>query len=93
MSPTLSPQPAAADVFQVPRSDRWRILYRLQELELTCGCTPTDQLWVMICTPNDVLLVHSVLWPLSLNRAGLVNWLNHCWSIPPTLTASTVEVN
>lgn len=55
MSPLISPQPETAEVLQVPRHDRWRILYRLQELDLTCGCTPTGQLWVMTRTPTEAL--------------------------------------
>jgi hypothetical protein len=81
MSPTLSPQPETAEVLRVPRCDRWRILYRLQELDLTCGCTPTDQVWVIVRTPTDALLVNSVLWPFTHNRAGLVSWLDRCWSL------------
>ncbi|MEN9224148.1 MAG: hypothetical protein Q6L60_09695 [Thermostichus sp. HHBFW_bins_43] len=83
MSPTLCPQPETAHLLQVPRCDRWRILYRLQELGLICGCAPTEHLWVMIRTPAEALLVHSVLRPFTLNRSGLVNWLDHCWSLQP----------
>ncbi len=83
MSPLISPQPETAEVLQVPRHDRWRILYRLQELDLTCGCTPTGQLWVMTRTPTEALLVHSVLRLFTLNRSGWLSWLERCWSLPP----------
>mgnify|MGYP007051595268 CR=1 FL=1 len=82
MSPLISPQPETAEVLQVPRGDRWRILYRLQELDLTCGCTPTGQLWVMIRTPTEALLVHSVLRLFTLNRSSRLSWLERCWSLP-----------
>jgi hypothetical protein len=91
MSPLVSPPPKTAEVLQVPRCDRWRILSRLQELDLTCGCTPTGQLWVVIRTPTEALLVHSVLRLFTLNRSGWLSWLDRCWSLqtwdPPERSA------
>ena len=78
-SPTL--KPATAQLLDVPLADRWRICYRLQDLQLPCGCTEAGELWVEIRTPLEALLVRSTVASFLTSRSCLVSWLNRCWAL------------
>ncbi|NJK63184.1 MAG: hypothetical protein HC921_11350 [Synechococcaceae cyanobacterium SM2_3_1] len=78
-SPTCKPD--TAEVIDVPIADRWRIYYRLQELQLACGCTTEGQLWVEIHTTQEAILVRSTVSAYLSSRQNLVVWLQRCWSL------------
>ncbi|WP_239033138.1 Asr1405/Asl0597 family protein [Leptothermofonsia sichuanensis] len=66
-------------VVSVPRIDRWRIYYRLQELMIPCWCLPDGSLRVKVQSGMGVLLLRSVVQQFVASRQEMVNWLERCW--------------
>lgn len=75
-SPTIA---SVTQVVLVPRSDRWRICYRLQELAIPCWCLPDGSLQVEVQNVHTALLLRSVVQQFMASRPELVNWLERCW--------------
>lgn len=67
------------DVISVPRIDRWRVYYRLQELKIPCWCLPDGSLQVEVQTSLGALLLRSVVQQFVAPRQEMVNWLERCW--------------
>lgn len=67
------------DVVSVPRIDRWRVYYRLQELKIPCWCLPDGSLRVEVQTSLGALLLRSVVQQFMAPRQEMVNWLERCW--------------
>jgi hypothetical protein len=68
----------------VPRSDRWWIYHRLQELMIPCWCLPDGSLQVEVSNGLTVILLHSVVQQSIAPRHQLVDWLNRCWQTKST---------
>ncbi|NEO31951.1 MAG: hypothetical protein F6K36_16240 [Symploca sp. SIO3C6] len=66
-------------VINVPRSERWLICYRLQELMIPCWCRADGSLCVEVNNSIAALLVHSTLKQFLASRQELVDWLERCW--------------
>ncbi len=88
MSP-LSPQSLGLSpmdgtyIVSVPRSDRWRICHRLQELKISCWCLPDGTLRVEVQDGIGALLLRSVVQQFVASRQDMVNWLERCWRTEP----------
>jgi hypothetical protein len=67
-------------VVSVPRSDRWRIHHRLQELMIPCWCLPDGSLRVEVQHGIAAILLRSVVQQFIAPRTDMVNWLERCWS-------------
>ncbi|XGV99314.1 MAG: Asr1405/Asl0597 family protein [Leptolyngbya sp. BL-A-14] len=70
---------SVAHVVSVPRIDRWRIYYRLQELMIPCWCLEDGSLRVEIQNGMGALLLRSVVQQFVASRQEMVNWLERCW--------------
>lgn len=66
-------------IVAVPRIDRWRIYYRLQELTIPCWCLPDGSLRVEVQDGTGALLLRSVVQQFVASRLEMVNWLERCW--------------
>lgn len=66
-------------VLQIPRSDRWQIYHRLQELMIPCCCPADGSLRVEVNNPTDAFLVRSTVLQFVSSRQELVDWLERCW--------------
>jgi hypothetical protein len=66
-------------VVWVPRSDRWRIYHRLQELQINCWCLPDGSLQVVIPNGLTAVLLWSVVQQFIAARPDNVDWLERCW--------------
>lgn len=73
--------PSIVNIVSVPRSERWRIHYRLQELKIPCRCLPDGSLQVEIHSSTSALLLRSVMQQFMFSRQETVNWLERCWQI------------
>jgi hypothetical protein len=62
----------------IPRSDRWRIYQRLQELTIPCACPADGSLRVDINHGIALVLVRSTMRQFIAPRQELVNWLERC---------------
>ncbi|TAE61058.1 MAG: hypothetical protein EAZ76_12045 [Nostocales cyanobacterium] len=67
-------------ILDIPRSDRWQIYHRLQELMITCSCPADGSLRVQVNTLQEAMLVHSTVMQLLSPRHELVAWLEVCWN-------------
>jgi hypothetical protein len=70
-------------VVAVPRSDRWRIYRRLQELMIPCWCLPDGSLRVEVQHITEALLLRSVVQQFVAPRQEMVTWLERCWETEP----------
>lgn len=75
----FDPSLAFVKIINVPRSDRWSICCRLQELMIPCWCRADGSLWVEANNSIAVLLVHSTVKQFLGSRQELVDWLERCW--------------
>jgi hypothetical protein len=66
-------------VVSVPRIDRWRIYYRLQELTIPCWCLDDGSLQVEVQSGVSALLLRSVVQQFVASRSEMVSWLERCW--------------
>lgn len=66
-------------VIAIPRSDRWRVYYRLQELMIPCNCPSDGSLRVEVNHGIALILVWSTVQQFTASRKELVNWLERCW--------------
>jgi hypothetical protein len=71
--------PSVTHIVSVPRIDRWRIYYRLQELMIPCWCLPDGSLHVEVQSSIGALLLRSVVQQFLASRSEMVNWLERCW--------------
>jgi hypothetical protein len=77
----INEQISVAHVVSVPRIDRWRIYYRLQELMIPCWCLEDGSLRVEIHNGMGALLLRSVVQQFVASRQEMVNWLERCWDM------------
>lgn len=70
-----------AQVVNVPRSDRWRVYHRLQELRIPCACPADGSLRVEVNHGLAVILVRSTVQQFCAPRQELVDWLDRCWQV------------
>jgi hypothetical protein len=77
-SPLNSPV-SVAQLVSVPRSDRWQIHHRLQELMIPCWCLPDGSLQVEVQHGIGALLLRSVIQQFMASRQERVRWLERCW--------------
>ena len=63
------------------RAERWEIYRRLQELEISCQCSPNQPLKVQLRHPTAAIQLWSVVRQLTASRQELVSWLNDCWQV------------
>ncbi len=70
---------AVIDIISVPRTDRWRIYNRLQELKIPCWCLPDGSLQVELQNGMGILLLRSVVQQFESSREEMVEWLERCW--------------
>lgn len=68
-------------VSNISRIERWKIYYRLQELNISCWCLEDGTLWVEINDCIKAILLYSIVKHFIYNRLQLINWLNQCLSI------------
>lgn len=68
------------NIASVPRSERWRVYYRLQELKIPCWCLPDGSLRVEIQNGTGALLLRSVMQQFVASRPEAVDWLERCWN-------------
>lgn len=68
-----------SQVVKVPRSDRWQIYQRLQELMVPCCCPADGSLRVEVNNGIHAILVHSTVKQFVASRHELVDWLERCW--------------
>jgi hypothetical protein len=66
-------------VLQIPRSDRWRIYYRLQELKIKSYCPPDGSLQVQVNNLLEIILIRSTVMQFLASRQELLEWLERCW--------------
>lgn len=66
----------------ISRSDRWQANQRLQELSISCCCSPDGYLQVEITLPVHILQLRSVVQQLTATRADLLDGLERCWRLP-----------
>jgi hypothetical protein len=69
------------DVVAVPRTDRWRIYHRLQELQIPCWCLPDGSLHVEVQNITGAFLLRSVVQQFVASRQEMVSWLEQCWDV------------
>lgn len=83
MPPTSTPPdiPATAQIVNVPRTDRWCIYHRLQDLKIPCWCLEDGTLRAEIRDSLTAVLLRSVVQQCLAPRCELVNWLERCWQI------------
>lgn len=74
-----SPPTLLGQILTIPRSDRWRIYQRLQELTVPCCCPPDGSLRADINHAIDLILVRSTVQQFTATRQELVDWLDRCW--------------
>ncbi|NES71590.1 MAG: hypothetical protein F6K24_43515, partial [Okeania sp. SIO2D1] len=67
-------------VARIPRSDRWSVYRRLQELNIACWCPEDGTLWIEIDHCLDAILLRSAIQQFSSSRSELTDWLERCWS-------------
>lgn len=72
---------AVVDIVSVPRTDRWRVYYRLQELTIPCSCLADGSLRVELQNGTSLLLLRSVVQQFVAPRQEAVNWLERCWTV------------
>lgn len=68
-------------VLAIPRSDRWGICHRLQELLIPCQCSADGYLRVEVDSCLSAILVRSVVQQFMAPRQELVDWLESCWQL------------
>ena len=66
-------------VVKIPRSDRWRIYHRLQELMIPCWCPDDGSLRVEANSGIAAILIRSTVQQFVASRQELVDWLERCW--------------
>lgn len=67
-------------VIAIPRSTRWCIHRRLQELHIPCACPTDGSLRVDVNHGLALILVRSTVQQFIASRQELVTWLERCWS-------------
>ncbi|WAL58414.1 Asr1405/Asl0597 family protein [Thermocoleostomius sinensis] len=82
MQPSLNLNLPVEHIIAIPRCDRWRIYYRLQELMISCSCPIDGSLRVEINDSTELILVRSIVQQFTASRQELVSWLERCWSTP-----------
>jgi DNA-directed RNA polymerase len=80
MSPPADINASVTHVISVPRTDRWRIYHRLQELMIPCWCPEDGSLWVEVPDGMVALLLRSVVQQFMSPRQEIVQWLERCWT-------------
>ncbi|NJL19810.1 MAG: hypothetical protein HC895_01695 [Leptolyngbyaceae cyanobacterium SM1_3_5] len=78
---SLDADSPASQSIAVPRCDRWQIVHRLKELEISCCCLTDSRLEIASHSFTDQLQVWSVLHQLSATRSQLVHLLERSWSV------------
>lgn len=63
----------------VPRSDRWLVHRRLQELMIPCWCPEDGSLRVEVNDSTAAILLRSTIQQYIASRSELVEWLERCW--------------
>jgi hypothetical protein len=71
--------PRANFMVAVQCVDRWRVYYRLQELEISCHCGSYQPLMVEISSVAAIIQVWSVVKRTNTSRVELADWLETCW--------------
>ncbi|NET01529.1 MAG: hypothetical protein F6K62_06035 [Sphaerospermopsis sp. SIO1G2] len=66
-------------ILDIPRSVRWQIYHRLQDLMINCSCPQDGSLRVQVNTLQEAMLVHSTVMQFLSPRSELVSWLEVCW--------------
>lgn len=67
-------------ISNISRINRWKIYYRLQELQIHSWCFEDGTLWVEIDDSIKAILLHSTMTQFTSNRSELIAWLEKCWS-------------
>ncbi|OLP19988.1 hypothetical protein BST81_02635 [Leptolyngbya sp. 'hensonii'] len=62
----------------IPRSDRWQVFQRLQELAIPCEVSQDGHLWVEITHVTGAIQLRSVVQQIMADRRELVDWLKQC---------------
>lgn len=70
---------ANSQTLEIPRSQRWQVCRRLQELDIPCTCHSTGGLQVEVSSPSQSIQVWSVVQQVTASRLQLVDWLNRCY--------------
>ncbi len=82
MSTLTQPNPHTADsdhIVRIPKRDRWRVCYRLRELQIPCHCAADGTLHVVVEHAMTLLLVRSTINQFTASRSDLLDWLERCW--------------
>ena len=74
-----SPNPEIGQLVSIPRSDRWQVYARLQELDIPCTCLGDGSFQATIDTPLAALQLRSVIGQVTFSRRQLVEQLERCW--------------
>lgn len=69
----------AVQIESVPRSDRWQVYHRLQELGIPCACPPDGSILVLGHSPVAIAQLWSVVRHHTAPRQDLLDWLGRCW--------------
>lgn len=72
--------PSDSISLQVPRGDRWQLLFQLESLDIPVSCQADGSLQVTIQSPLAAIQLRSVLWREQAPRWEQVNWLEQCWA-------------
>ncbi|MGF1482300.1 MAG: Asr1405/Asl0597 family protein [Cyanophyceae cyanobacterium] len=68
-------------VIAVDRSERWEIYRRLQELHISCQCSPHQPLQVQILDSTAAIQLWSIVKQSTSSRYELISWLHRCWQL------------
>ena len=75
----IEPKVEASLVVAVKPADRWQVYYRLQELDIHCGCSINQPLWVDVQSVTGAVQVWSVVRQLTASRRDLARHLERSW--------------
>ena len=75
-------------VLDVPKTVRWQIRRRLDELSIDAVCQKDGSLVVEVDNGIAIAQVHSVVRQVTGSRPTLADWLERCWSQPMVRTTS-----
>lgn len=81
MPPTPSPRRDLNQTLTIPLGDRWQVMRRLHELEISAACPSDGSLRVDIHCPLALILVRSTVQQFTTPREELVQWLDRCWQV------------
>ncbi|HEY9874044.1 MAG TPA: Asr1405/Asl0597 family protein [Candidatus Obscuribacterales bacterium] len=79
----LELDPAAGEIVEVNRADRWQVYLRLQQLDIPCKCATNQPLQVQIQSVAAGFQLWSVVRQLTAPRRELAFWLERCWQLCP----------